>query len=493
MNNNFAENLKKIRKDYKLSQEQLAEELGVSRQAISKWESAAAYPEMEKIIALCDKFNLNVDDLLHRDIREAKGEEESKKNINKYIDDFLNFITDTINLFSNMSFKSKIKCLFEEAIVIFVLFMICLAAFYFIKHLLFGILGILPSGIFGVISSIIECVILLILSVVSIIIFIHVFKTRYLDYYHKLKKENLSLKNNSESDISELNKSINIDDCKEKKHIIIRDPKHSEYKFINALFKFTIFILKIFSLCFALGLCILLVFFFFCFTVSFTVYKTGMLFIGLLGSTLSISIIDSIFILIILNFVFNRKNDKKKIIFLFIYSLVTLGVSLGLIFGGMLKFDVDDNYMLENKTIEYEMNDALFFDLYQDFEYVESNIDNVKLEYKIFKFCDVDNIKDDNRIEIWGYCSNPIRLIREVIKNLNNRKIIYVNNNIEDVKIYASKENIEILKENQMKYYNSQKERDDIISSYESIIDDYEDRIYNLENELSFYKSINEQ
>ena len=64
MNNHFSENLKKIRKENNLSQEQLAEELGVSRQAISKWESSIAYPEMDKIIALCDKFNLNIDDLL---------------------------------------------------------------------------------------------------------------------------------------------------------------------------------------------------------------------------------------------------------------------------------------------------------------------------------------------------------------------------------------------------------------------------------------------
>ena len=75
MNNNLSENLKKIRKDNNLSQEQLAEKLGVSRQAISKWESGAAYPEMEKIIQLCDKFDMNIDDLLHRDIREIKGEQ----------------------------------------------------------------------------------------------------------------------------------------------------------------------------------------------------------------------------------------------------------------------------------------------------------------------------------------------------------------------------------------------------------------------------------
>ena len=74
MNNNLSENLKKIRKDNNLSQEQLAEELGVSRQAISKWESGIAYPEMDKIIQLCNKFELNIDDLLNKDIREIKGE-----------------------------------------------------------------------------------------------------------------------------------------------------------------------------------------------------------------------------------------------------------------------------------------------------------------------------------------------------------------------------------------------------------------------------------
>ena len=63
MNNKFSENLKKIRKDNNLSQEQLADEIGVSRQAISKWESAVAYPEMDKIIILSEKFNLNIDDL----------------------------------------------------------------------------------------------------------------------------------------------------------------------------------------------------------------------------------------------------------------------------------------------------------------------------------------------------------------------------------------------------------------------------------------------
>ena len=47
---NLSENLKKIRKEHNLSQEQLAEKLNVSRQSVSKWESGQAYPEMDKMI-----------------------------------------------------------------------------------------------------------------------------------------------------------------------------------------------------------------------------------------------------------------------------------------------------------------------------------------------------------------------------------------------------------------------------------------------------------
>ena len=65
--NNLSKNLKKIRKDNNLSQEQLADKLQVSRQAISKWESGSAYPEMEKILQICKEFDVNIDDLLNKE------------------------------------------------------------------------------------------------------------------------------------------------------------------------------------------------------------------------------------------------------------------------------------------------------------------------------------------------------------------------------------------------------------------------------------------
>ena len=50
----LSENLQNLRKIKNMSQEELAEKLNVSRQAVSKWESGNGYPETEKIISICE-------------------------------------------------------------------------------------------------------------------------------------------------------------------------------------------------------------------------------------------------------------------------------------------------------------------------------------------------------------------------------------------------------------------------------------------------------
>ena len=50
----FSEKLLELRRQKGLSQEQLADRLGVTRQSVSKWESGAALPELGKLIALSD-------------------------------------------------------------------------------------------------------------------------------------------------------------------------------------------------------------------------------------------------------------------------------------------------------------------------------------------------------------------------------------------------------------------------------------------------------
>lgn len=68
----FAENLKQIRTERHLSQEELAELLDVSRQAVSKWESGQGYPETETLLRLAGRLNLSLDSLMRAEIpREA--------------------------------------------------------------------------------------------------------------------------------------------------------------------------------------------------------------------------------------------------------------------------------------------------------------------------------------------------------------------------------------------------------------------------------------
>lgn len=72
----FAENLKQIRKNHHLSQEELAELLDVSRQAVSKWEQGQGYPEVEKLLLLSSKLNISLDALMSNEIgcdRDSKG------------------------------------------------------------------------------------------------------------------------------------------------------------------------------------------------------------------------------------------------------------------------------------------------------------------------------------------------------------------------------------------------------------------------------------
>lgn len=60
----FSEKLKYIRNELRMSQDELAGELGVSRQSISKWESGAAYPEIDKLITISNFFDVSIDYLL---------------------------------------------------------------------------------------------------------------------------------------------------------------------------------------------------------------------------------------------------------------------------------------------------------------------------------------------------------------------------------------------------------------------------------------------
>jgi transcriptional regulator with XRE-family HTH domain len=81
----FGENLYALRKSAKMSQENLAEKVGVSRQSVSKWETGEAYPEMDNILKLCKIFHCKINDLVHDDIQDIDSlDEEIKMKVVKF-------------------------------------------------------------------------------------------------------------------------------------------------------------------------------------------------------------------------------------------------------------------------------------------------------------------------------------------------------------------------------------------------------------------------
>ena len=78
----FGENLKRIRKERGLSQEEVAQKLFLSRQSISKWENDSAEPGVESLKAMADLYHVSIDELVMRS--EPKQENEGEIGRSEY-------------------------------------------------------------------------------------------------------------------------------------------------------------------------------------------------------------------------------------------------------------------------------------------------------------------------------------------------------------------------------------------------------------------------
>ena len=119
---NFASNLQKLRKKANMSQEALAELLDVTRQSVSKWESSATYPEMDKLISICKIFNVDMDTLVNGDVlEEKKQEKENTINTKDLLDKFNTLMKKIVCLFESMSFKEIIEFLITVFLLIIII------------------------------------------------------------------------------------------------------------------------------------------------------------------------------------------------------------------------------------------------------------------------------------------------------------------------------------------------------------------------------------
>ncbi len=67
----FRDNLLFLRDSRNMTQEQLAMLLGVTRQAVSKWEAGASTPDMDRLVRLCEIFEVDLDELIRGDVTTA--------------------------------------------------------------------------------------------------------------------------------------------------------------------------------------------------------------------------------------------------------------------------------------------------------------------------------------------------------------------------------------------------------------------------------------
>lgn len=440
---NLSDNLKRIRKDNNLSQEQLADKLNVSRQSVSKWESGAAYPEMDKVLQICKMFNLNIDELLNQDIKQVNENKKNKVDVNKYIDSFLKYITKTVDMFNSMNTKEIFKCLFEQAFIAFILFIIF--------SILYGICGIFFGGILSAlhynnvvlcIFNVGETILETIFFILGIIIMLHIFKTRYLDYYTIVKEDKEEY---IEEKIEEENKKV------KKEKIIIRDPKHGEYRFINGLLKFILICIKCFIGFVAIGFCFSFIGLVIALVMSFLIIKTGLTFVGGILAIIGAIIINLIILNILYNFIANKKINLKLIFIGLIASLVAIGTGIGLFVTSLKDYTVVDGYSASmEKTIK--MEDNLLFHNWLDTNFVEEERDDIKIVVEhngIYDF-NVEYMEDKGykvaNVYVVENSKTDLDMINKIINDINNKKMIDYGDT--KVTVYASKENLDKLRKN---------------------------------------------
>jgi transcriptional regulator with XRE-family HTH domain len=103
----LGENLQSVRKKNHLSQEDLAEMLGVSRQAVSKWELGEGYPEVEKLLALSKKLNVSLDSLLQSESTETVQENAGSSGVIRIVSPNEGVIANVSKVTRSQQFKGR--------------------------------------------------------------------------------------------------------------------------------------------------------------------------------------------------------------------------------------------------------------------------------------------------------------------------------------------------------------------------------------------------
>lgn len=353
----FAQNLQKLRKASGMSQEALAEKLDVTRQSVSKWESASSYPEMDKLIAICKIFEVDMETLLNGDVLEEKEEttKEQEQVISKELfNKFDIFMKKIVYLFDSMSAKELMSFIIT-ILILFIIIAIMKLPFEIVQDFIGEHIFLQLGDKLGpILSNTWNIIIELIYVFFSIIFFIYFIKTKYIDH--------IKIETKKENDKKIIKEETNTKE-KRKEEKVIQVVKKDNHSISDTFTQLIICFMKFIAICFLFGVGMVLLMFTFGLGLSISFLVKGLpvigITIGLLGALLIIGVIFEI----PLNFVINHKNSHRKIGVSLLSAFILLIIGTTCFMLDILKFtyidDVPKGAKLKNETYEYQMIDYL--------------------------------------------------------------------------------------------------------------------------------------
>ncbi len=493
----FCEKLQKLRKDNKLSQEQLADMLNVSRQSVSKWESGQSYPEMDKLIMMTKIFKCSLDYLVNEDVKEIETKEKvPKSSISVFMDGILDIINRTVNMIKNMSAREIFKLVIELLIVFFVLAFFK-KPFNYVSDLGRDLFYNFGDEAGKILSSIWDFLIEISYFILFIITYIYIYKSAYLDrYYSKNEKVNFYSKEVNESPIEIINKE------KHNKEI----SNKGTYPFLDFLVKVLVLTVKVFVVFFSAPFIFSLIFLAGSLIISIILLFKGVFYFGIFLGIISLILLHIFYINIVFNFIFNKKNNVRNNLILFLTGIVLLGVS-----GGLLTYELADTKYINDApssekvsvlSKEYNFKEDFIIDgswinnsYNQTFEYVkDDSLDNkIKIEVSYYKdFTKVDIVESDsNKIAInssSGKKENPKDILMLIIKNLSKREIYnYTKLSKINIKVYGASSNIDIIKSNANNHYQEIN-----ANNFQNQINEYEQKLQSKDQEINSLREEND-
>ena len=454
---NFASNLQKLRKDANMSQEALAEKLDVTRQSVSKWESGASYPEMDKLISICKIFNVDMDTLVNGDVDIDSPDKEASINTKDILDKFNTLMKKIVCLFESMSFKEIIEFL----VTVFLLVIIIIVG-TIPKDIIENLIGTnLLEGITYVgptLNTLFRLIVDILYSVFAIVIFAYVLKIKYLD--------RIKIKEDTDKEIVAKVKEKRVEEVEK---VIIKDNSSNSNSLTRLLAKIIIYIIKFFVVLFLFAplICIVVLAVMLGFEVLFVI--KGLPLVGILLWTIAGLIITSLCFEVPLNFVINHKNNYKRVMITLLISLVIIIIGsiifafefFSITYVNELPKDVKAKEISETLPMTNDFKTIGYY--YNDIEYVvdDSLTDEIEVDVTYYDYLINNNIEIEvHNNNLLVYMDSPKEFsfkeaLDEISDDIKKGKIYnYDKLNEYKVTIKTSSNNINTIKNNNEAYFD---------------------------------------